>query len=78
MTIPGTVELLTADEQAALDLLCQFANLMHRIAKPEGVTYAHDWAEAADKIHQLQSMVMSQAAARAYPDQFRLLGGTSL
>lgn len=42
----------------------------------------HDQSRAADldeivvHIHALQQAVMSQAAARAYPDELRLLGGT--
>ena len=34
----------------------------------------NDWLEATIHIHAIQNMILSQAAARAYPDQFRLLG----
>ena len=67
-------ELLTPDEFEAMDLLGQAANAMRRVIG-DGDQAAHDWSEAADKIHQLQSSVMAQAAARAYPDKFRPLGG---
>ena len=35
-----------------------------------------DKAEFCFHIHALQNMVLSQAAARAYPDEYRLLGKT--
>jgi len=68
-------QLLTGDELEFLDLLAKSANLFRRITGG-GTQANNDWAEAADKIHQLQTTVMSQAAARAYPEKFRLLGNT--
>ena len=40
-----------------------------------GATRDADLNEAVHHIHALQKMVMGQAAARAYPSTFRLLGG---
>ena len=61
--------LLTEAEFEALDTLVLFINQSSKFIK------GNDWVEFVDKAHQLQSMVMSQAAARAYPDRFRLLKG---
>lgn len=41
-----------------------------------GDTRSSDLNEVCDKIHQLQNIVLSNSAARAHPDMFRLLGGT--
>ena len=67
-------DLLTPDEIEAIDLLAQAANKIRGIIGG-GDQADFDWAEAADKIHQLQQMVMAQAASRAYPDKLRPLGG---
>lgn len=69
-----THELLNKDELEALDLLATVAGKIRRIIG-DGPHAAGDWAEAADKIHQLQAVIMAQAATRAYPDLFRALGG---
>lgn len=68
-------DLLTLDELEFMDLSAQLANVMGRIIG-DGDSRHHDLSEAVDKIHQLQHTVMAQAAARAYPHLFRLLGGT--
>jgi hypothetical protein len=34
----------------------------------------HDIREFVTKIHDIQHMIMAQAAARAHPDRYRLLG----
>lgn len=67
--------LLTEDERTALRLSGELANACHRIIG-DGPTAEHDWAEMASHIHVIQHAVMAQAAARAYPDEYRLLGGT--
>lgn len=66
---------LTAAEIEAVRLLGQFASLFVHIVA-DGPTRAADVAETFDKIHQLQHAVMAQAAARAHPELFRLLGST--
>jgi hypothetical protein len=73
--LPGrrSVELLTDAERKALKMTGELANLVHRevITGPQA---ANDWNEFAMRIHAVQHMIMAQAAARAYPDEFRLLG----
>lgn len=69
------LDLLTADEREALRLTAQLANLCHRIIG-RGPQAEPDWAEMAHRIHAVQHMVMAQAAARAYPSEFRALGET--
>jgi hypothetical protein len=64
---------LTPDELDALDLVANLANKIGRIVG-EGRTRAHDINELVGHIHAIQNAVMSQAAARAYPGRFRLLG----
>lgn len=70
-----TPELLTDDEKRALELTGELANLFSRIigSEPSGVG---DTNEMVGHIHVLQRMLMSQAAARAYPEEYRLLGGS--
>lgn len=65
--------LLTDHERLAIMHLTQFENLMPVIIA-FGPTRQQDSREMVDKIHGLQHMIMAQAAARAYPDEFRLLG----
>lgn len=67
--------LLSTDELHALELLTEFVNLTSRIVGP-GRTRQGDMNEIATRVHDLQHLVMAQAAARAYPDRFRLLGKT--
>jgi hypothetical protein len=67
--------LLTADEHEAIDLTGQLANLMGRIVG-EGPTRTGDLNEVVQRIQAIQHMILAQAAARAYPDRYRLLGGT--
>lgn len=66
---------LTADEHRFMDLTADLANLLARIVGHES-SRAGDLNEAVAHIHALQAMVLAQAAARAYPDRYRLLGGT--
>jgi hypothetical protein len=66
-------DLLTADEREALALSGQLAKLCRRIVG-SGPQAADDWSELASRIHAVQHTIMAQAAARAYPFEFRLLG----
>ena len=69
-------ELLTDDEKLALELLSKASGVIRRVIGNANPAIAGaDWAEAAADIHHLQHTIMAQAAARAYPDRFRLLGG---
>lgn len=67
-------ELLTDDEHRAVQLAGELWNLLCRIVD-HGSTRAADLREIVAHVHAIQHAVMSQAAARAYPDQYRLLGG---
>lgn len=67
--------LLTPDELEAIDLTAQLANALSRVVA-EGSTRNHDLNELLTSVHAIQHAVMAQTAGRAYPDRFRLLGGT--
>jgi hypothetical protein len=66
--------LLTADELRALDLTGELAVVLARIPV-YGPTRDGDLRELVAHVHGLQHTIMAQAAARAYPKRFRLLGG---
>lgn len=66
-------DLLTADELHALALTSALAGAMHEIIG-DGPAAHGDLAEAVAAIHVLQRMIGAQAAARAYPQRYRLLG----
>ena len=68
-------DLLTDDEHELIDMLGKCANLFGRVIG-NGPTRAADTSEMVAPIHVLQQAVMSQAAARAYPTKYRLLGQT--
>ena len=68
-------ELLTADERAVIADLGQIWNRLCGIVGPS-VTREADLAEMVVHVHALQQAVMSQAAARAYPKELRMLGRT--
>jgi len=65
--------------EAEQDLIALAGRLYTRIAAEvisDGPSRPGDLAELAAAVHVIQHMVMSQAAARRYPQQFRLLGGS--
>lgn len=65
---------LTPQELQALELTRQLvAALTHIIG--HGRTRERDIAEAWFHVHGIQRMIMSQVAARQYPDLLRQLGG---
>lgn len=66
-------ELLTQLEKDTAIMLGQVHMNMCRIVA-DGPTRMDDLTESCEHIHVLQRMIMSQAAARGYPDSFRLLG----
>ena len=61
-------------EFKAMQKSADLAVLMRKIIG-EGPNAYYDWLEATVHIHAIQNMILSQAAARSYPTQFRLLGG---
>jgi hypothetical protein len=67
--------LLTEDEHLALELTGQLAGVLARLVG-DGDTRTADLAELVAKVHDLQHAVLAQAAARACPGQYRLLGET--
>lgn len=74
-TEPIWHDLMTEEEHELVASLGRcagsFRRIMHR--RDSRVAIA-DVGEAVDKIHQLQNMVLAQAAARAYPERYRLMG----
>jgi hypothetical protein len=66
-------DLLTLEERVAMAmtvaLVDQFGKICGRGPSREG-----DMAEFVTWIHAIQHTIMAQAAARAYPGEFRLLG----
>lgn len=67
------IGLLTPAERTALDLTAQLANTLARVVG-DGPTRQADLAELVHQVHVIQHAVLAQAAARAYPTEYRLLG----
>ena len=65
---------LTCSELSALDITAELVAKMTRDVIGNGPTRAADVGEFVRHIHAIQHMIMAQAAARAYPAEFRLLG----
>lgn len=66
---------LTDTEHQVMDLTSQLWSALCSVTG-NGRTRGEDLHEASLHIHALQNMVLAQAAARAYPDRYRLLGHT--
>lgn len=75
MTNP-TTEPLTELEHQALQMTMELADLMRQIIMTgnDRDRMDQDAAEVRHHIHALQTRVMAQAAGRAYPNLYRLLG----
>lgn len=71
----GRADLMTDAEHRAMDLTAQLWNLLAGEVIANGPAGPGDRAELAAAVHVIQRMVLGQAAARAYPDRYRLLGG---
>lgn len=67
------MEALTKEELSALDLTARLMGKFNKIVG-KGRTRSADLGEVVVHIHALQNMILSQAAGRAYPERFRLLG----
>lgn len=65
-------ELLTELEHSTIDLLGMVYSNIVQIA--HGSDLPGDLQEAASRVHDLQHMIMANAAARAYPERYRLIG----
>lgn len=66
-------QLLTVEELSAITLTSRLASSLALIVD-YGPTRINDLNELLAHVHAIQHTIMAQAAARAYPDQFRLLG----
>lgn len=67
-------EFLTSEEFIALGMTANlFAFIATRVIGND-ITREADLTEFSLHVHAIQNMILSQAAARAYPDKFRLLG----
>jgi hypothetical protein len=64
---------LTPAEREYLELTTQLVRLFGRICGGD-ISREQDVREHTAAIHGLQHRVMAQAAARAHPDRYRLLG----
>lgn len=65
---------LTEDEHAAMDLTAQLANLVIGKIIGSGPSREGDVHEFVAQIHGIQATILSQAAGRAHPERYRLLG----
>lgn len=64
-------ELLTPEERA---IIHDLGSIWDRIVKVVGNNNIGDLDEIGQPLHEIQCRIMSIAAARAYPDEFRKLG----
>lgn len=71
--LPGA-DLLTAEERDLVQDLGRWYTRLAAVTGDSPRTREDDLREAQLHVHALQRAVMAQAAARAYPAQFRLLG----
>lgn len=69
-------KLLTPHEMEAVRQAGLLYNYIAENVVTDGPTREADLTELSTAIHTVQRAVMAQAAARAYPAKFRLLGGT--
>lgn len=65
--------LLTPDEHEVIRMLGETWNLICSVVG-RGPSRDGDLNEAIHHVHALQHMVLAQAAGRAHPDRYRLLG----
>ena len=73
MNSPGP---LTDDEHTAVRLAGELSAFITKRVIAGGPAQEQDVAELEAAVHVIQRMVLSQAAARFYPDTYRLLGTT--
>lgn len=68
-------ELLTADEHRAIQMAGDLWRQLCLVVG-QGRTRDSDLRKLVIHVHAIQHAVMAQAAARAYPEQYRLAGGS--
>lgn len=66
--------MLTDAELKALELIADASNLVVTSVIGHGPTRDADVAEFIGHVHAIQHMIAANAAARQYPQRFRLLG----
>lgn len=66
-------EMLTPLEHKAVDQCADLWDTLLDVVAL-GQTRGADLAELAAHVHAIQNVVLAQAAGRAYPDKYRLLG----
>lgn len=66
---------MTAAEHRAMDLTAELVNVLVQEVIGDGPGRTGDVNEVVHHVHSLQRLIMSQAAGRAYPHRYRLLGG---
>jgi hypothetical protein len=69
-------DFLTEAEHRAMALTADLVNLVCTEIIGPGSSRGSDIREFVGHIHAVQQQILSQAAARAYPDRYRLLGHT--
>lgn len=69
-------DLLTPEEHRLMMMIGKVNRQFHAISE-NGPTKEQDLTEIRNHIHALQNWVLAQAAARAYPQEYRTLGGTT-
>jgi hypothetical protein len=72
---PPELEFLTEHEKRTIAALGDMAGMVARCVA-DGPNHDNDLAELVAPIHVVQNTLLAQAAARAYPDKYRLLGET--
>lgn len=71
----AVVDLMTDAEHKAMEMTAElFNHISQHVIGSNEVARSADIPELAMHIHDLQRMIMSQAACRAFPNQYRLLG----
>lgn len=70
-----TIGTMTEAEHQVMALTAELWNLLAGEVVGQGSSRGGDLRELGGHIHAIQHAVLSQAAARAYPDLYRLLGG---
>ena len=71
-----SVEMLSDNELRAMEITVELVNVMCKEVIGQGPTRDADVREFVHHVHIIQQAILSQAAGRAYPDRFRLLGET--
>ena len=69
-------DLLTADEHDAVEALGAAWDAVVKVINAGGNPDTYDSHELVGHVHALQNAVLANAAARAYPNTYRSLGGS--